>query len=177
MTRSRYRIHSPADPHFLTCTVVNWITLFNDPGAVQIILDSWGFLQEKDRMRRYGYVILENHLHFIADSPNLAKEVANFKSFTASRVLEFLQERGRAFLLDQLQWSKEKHKADRTYQVWQEGSHPEMVFSDGMLVEKLQYMHYNPLRRGYVDDPTHWRYSSAGDYAGKQGLIRLRGRC
>jgi putative transposase len=177
MTRSRYRVCSPSDPHFLTCTVVNWITLFNDPGTVQIILDSWSFLQEQDRLRLYGYVILENHLHFVADSPDLAREVANFKSFTASRILDLLEEKGRRFLLDQLRWSKEEHKRDRTYQVWQEGSHPEAVFSDDVLVEKLQYMHYNPVRRGYVDDPLHWRYSSAGDYAGKPGLIGLKGRC
>jgi len=120
-------------------------------------------------------VILENHLHFIADSPNLSGEIANFKSFTASRILDYLHQNGRRFLLDQLRWSKEKHKDDRTYQVWQEGSHPEMIFNENMLMEKLEYMHYNPVRRGYVDDPGHWRYSSALNYAGKQGLIELRG--
>jgi len=155
--------------------VVNWITLFNDPETVQIILESWRFLQDKGRLRLYGYVILENHLHFIADSPDLAREVANFKSFTAARILDLLQQKGRRFLLDQLRWSKERHKHDRTYQVWQEGSHPEMVFSDQMLLEKLQYMHYNPVRRGYVNDPAHWRYSSATNYMGAQGLIELRG--
>ncbi len=175
MTRSRYRVLSPSNPHFLTCTVVNWITLFNDPITVQIILDSWDFLQDHDRLRLYGYVILENHVHFMADSSDLAKEVGNFKSFTASRILDRLQREGRQFLLDQLRWGKEKHKQDRSYQVWQEGSHPEMVFSEDVFIEKLQYMHHNPVRRGYVDDPVHWRYSSAGDYAGKDGLIRLKG--
>ncbi|MEW6667509.1 MAG: transposase [Thermodesulfobacteriota bacterium] len=176
MTRSRYRVLTPSHPHFLTCTVVNWITLFNDPGAVQIILDSWGFLQNQGRLRLYGYVILENHLHFIADSPDLAREVGNFKSFTASHILERLREHGRQFVLDQLRWSKEKHKNDRTYQVWQEGSHAEMVFSDEVLAQKLEYMHFNPVRRGYVDDPVHWRYSSARNYAGMPGIIELKGR-
>ncbi|MBI4767584.1 MAG: transposase [Deltaproteobacteria bacterium] len=175
MTRSRYRIISSSNPYFLTCTVVNWITLFNDPKTVQIILDSWSFLQDHDRLRLYGYVVLDNHVHFIADSSDLVKEVGNFKSFTASRILDRLQKEGRQFLLDQLRRGKEKHKQDRTYQVWQEGSHPEMVFSEDVLLKKLQYMHYNPVRRGYVDDPMHWRYSSAGDYSGKSGLLKLKG--
>jgi putative transposase len=32
------------------------------------------------------------------------------------------------------------------------------------MLQKLEYMHNNPVRRGYVDDPMHWRYSSARDY-------------
>ena len=76
-----------------------------------------------------------------------------------------------------MRWSKEKHKSDRTYQVWQEGSHPEMIGSEEMFLQKLEYIHYNPVRRGYVDDPIHWRFSSAGDYAGERGLIELTGLC
>jgi putative transposase len=174
MARSRYRIRSPHHPHFFTCTVVNWITLFNDPETVKIILDSWSFLQDQDRLKLYGYVILENHLHFIAESSDLGKEVANFKSFTASKILALLQKNSRTYLLDQLHRSKQHHKHDRIFQVWQEGSHPEMILSDEMLIQKLEYMHFNPVRRGYVDDPSYWRFSSAANYAGKPGLIKLK---
>ena len=48
-----------------------------------------------------------------------------------------------------------------------------MIADDGMLLQKLEYMHYNPVKRGYVDDPTYWRYSSARNYAGLAGLIRV----
>ena len=63
------------------------------------------------------------------------------------------------------------NKSDRTYQVWPEGSQPEMIRSEETFPQKLEYIHNNPVRRGYVDDPVHWRYSSAGDYAGEGGLI------
>jgi len=36
---------------------------------------------------------------------------------------------------------------------------------DGVLLQKLEYMHNNPVKRGYVDEPVHWRYSSARNYA------------
>ena len=39
------------------------------------------------------------------------------------------------------------------------------------MLQKLEYIHNNPVRRGYVDDPVHWRYSSARNYAGKAGLL------
>ncbi len=40
-----------------------------------------------------------------------------------------------------------------------------------MLIQKIEYIHNNPIRRGYVDEPKHWRYSSAGDYEGLKGLL------
>ena len=46
-----------------------------------------------------------------------------------------------------------------------------------MLVEKLQYIHYNPVRRGYVEDPVFWRYSSAGNYAGKPSPHKTAHTC
>jgi hypothetical protein len=43
-----------------------------------------------------------------------------------------------------------------------------------MMWQKLEYTHNNPLRRGYVDDMLHWRYSSARNYAGQAGLLPVR---
>jgi len=40
-----------------------------------------------------------------------------------------------------------------------------------VLKQKLDYIHYNPVKRGYVDNPTDWRYSIARNYAGISGLI------
>ncbi|MGA7748596.1 MAG: hypothetical protein WCA63_00450, partial [Gallionella sp.] len=55
----------------------------------------------------------------------------------------------------------------------QEGSHAELVFSEAMMREKLDYIHANPVKRGYVDRAEHWRYSSARNYAGEAGLIEI----
>jgi len=40
-----------------------------------------------------------------------------------------------------------------------------------MMRQKLEYIHYNPVERGYVDEPAHWRWSSARNYAGLAGLF------
>jgi len=65
MGRSRYAITEPGKPHFLTCTVMEWLPVFTRPETVQVLLDSWLYLREHDDFRLYGYVALENHLHFI----------------------------------------------------------------------------------------------------------------
>ena len=76
-------------------------------------------------------------------------------------------------LLKQLAYYKRRHKRDSTYQLWQEGTHPEEILHEEMMRQKLEYIHNNPVQRGYVDDPCHWRYSSARNYAGQEGLIAV----
>src|SRR5438105_2196539 len=73
VTRSRYRICEQQQPHFLTCTVVAWLPVFTQPDTVQVVLDSWRFLQQQKRLTLFGYVVLENHLHCIAAAPDLSK--------------------------------------------------------------------------------------------------------
>jgi hypothetical protein len=58
-------------------------------------------------------------------------------------------------------------------QLWQEGSQPKAITNDAMLLQKLEYAHNNPVKRGYIDEPVHWRYSSARNYAGQRGLIKV----
>jgi REP element-mobilizing transposase RayT len=173
MGRSRYRFGEAGFPHFLTCTVVGWLPVFTRPETVQVVLDSWQFLQDKDRLVLLGYVILENHVHFIASADDLANEVGDFKSYTARRIIDHLVERHVTTLLDGLAYHKVRHKTDRSFQLWQEGSQPKQIETEAMLRQKLDYIHNNPVKRGYVSDPTHWRYSSARNYAGMEPLIAV----
>ena len=48
---------------------------------------------------------------------------------------------------------------------------PKQIVNIQMMQRKLEYIHNNPVARGYVDDPLHWRYSSARNYAGQPGLL------
>jgi REP element-mobilizing transposase RayT len=171
MSRTRYKIHDNAYPHFFTCTVVEWLPVFTRQEAVQILLDSWSFLRREGRLTLFGYVVLENHTHFIAASDNLVKEIGDFKSYTARRLIDLLESANAKTILDQLAFRRARHKHDREYQFWQEGSHPQQISNAQIMRQKIEYMHFNPVKRGYVDDPTHWRYSSARNYAQMPGLI------
>jgi putative transposase len=86
-----------------TCTVVGWRPVFTRPQTVQIVLDSWQFLQDQGRLLLLGYVVLENHIHFIASAEDVAKEVGDFKSYTARWIIDYLCERHVRTLLDGLE--------------------------------------------------------------------------
>jgi REP element-mobilizing transposase RayT len=75
--------------------------------------------------------------------------------------------------LELLAFFKRAHKQETTYQVWEEGNHPQIIESEVVMRQKLDYIHHNPVKRGYVDQPEHWRYSSARNYAGQDGLIEV----
>jgi len=172
MGRNRYLITEPDKPHFLTCTVVEWLPVFTRPETVNILLDSWQY-QRQHGLKLYGYVVMENHCHFIAHADMLNKCISSFKSFTARRIIDYLQSKRAEALLSRLRRAKKIHKKDSEYQFWQEGSHAEMILDGNMMREKLTYIHENPVKRGYIDLAEHWRYSSARNYALGKGLIDI----
>jgi REP element-mobilizing transposase RayT len=174
MPRTRYRIYETEYPYFLTCTIVGWLPVFTRPAAVHILFDCWRYLQANKGFVLFGYVVLENHLHLIASAPDLANAIKSFKMFTARQLVDLLERHGASILLRQLRAHKLGHKTQSEYQVWQEGSHPQQIGSDAMMLQKLEYMHNNPVERGYIDDPLHWRYSSGRNYAGQVGLVEVR---
>jgi hypothetical protein len=46
-----------------------------------------------------------------------------------------------------------------------------VIETEEVMWQKIEYIQHNPLRRGYVDEAVHWRYSSARNYAGTPGLL------
>ena len=173
MTRSRYRIFETEYPYFMTCTVVGWLPVFTRPETTGIVFDSWRYLQREREFRLFAYVILENHLHLIASAPELSAVIQSFKSYTARQILDLLKRRAANVLLRQLRALKLRHKTESEYQMWQEGSKPKQIQNDGMMWQKLEYIHNNPVERGFVDDPVHWRCSSARNYAGQAGMVEV----
>ncbi|WP_411132547.1 hypothetical protein AAFX34_13610 [Vibrio vulnificus] len=172
MGRSRYTITDPQQAHFITLTVLHWIPVFTRPATVEILLDSFRFLS-KDGLKVYAWVILENHCHFVLQSKALDRDIARLKSWTAKTLIQHLAENNVRQILDQLAFYKKAHKGDRAYQFWQEGVHPELIQGEDMMRQKIEYIHQNPVKRGYVDEAAHWRYSSARDYLGQQGLLEV----
>ncbi len=172
MGRSRYKITNPQQAHFVTLTVLHWIPVFTRPETVKILLNSLRFLS-REGLKVYAWVVLENHCHFVLQSNALDRDIARLKSWTAKNLIQYLSENNVRQILEQLAFYKKAHKNDCAYQFWQEGVHPELMQGEAMMKQKIDYIHHNPVKRGYVDKPEHWRYSSARDYLGEPGLLEV----
>jgi len=162
--RSRYRVHEPDRAHFVTSTIVGWLPVFSSVPCCRILADSLAFCQQRKGLRVHAWVIMENHFHAIVSAPEIPAVLADLKKFTARRLLEQIGGEGRDWLLHLLEEGRARHKTRSRSQVWQEGFHPQAILDDAMMVQKLDYLHHNPVRRGWVASPEHWRYSSAHEW-------------
>ena len=162
--RSRYRIHEPHAAHFVTGTIIEWLPVFTNATRCDILIHALSYCREHKALRIHAWVILDNHFHAILSAPDLSRVLADFKRHTAKSLLAQLQADGSDWLLDQLSYHRLKHKSESEHQIWQEGSHPQAIVSDEMMEQKLDYLHNNPVKRGLVASPEHWRYSSAHEW-------------
>ena len=107
----------------------------------------------------------------IVSSDDVSKTIKKFKSFTAKEILKYLQIKNVKTILEQLAFYKKAHKTQTTYQLWQEAFQAKLITNEKMMIETINYIHQNPVKRGYVDVAKYWRYSSARDYEDIKGLI------
>ena len=84
---------------------------------MQIILDSFNYLQRERGLKIYAYVILENHLHWIVQADELSIITSSFKSYTAYKLIEYFETHHCDKILQQFYFYKKNHKLDRLYQV------------------------------------------------------------
>lgn len=172
--RSRYEIYNNEGLFFITSTIVEWIPIFTSSKYFDIVIDSTKYCQDNKGLKVYAYVILDNHFHMIVKDDSLSETMKSLKSYTAQKIVEQLQDDRKIWLLNQLEFYKLKHKKESSHQVWQESFHPQEILTDEMLEQKIDYIHFNPVKRGLVTEPEHWRYSSAGFYyTGTNGLIKI----
>ncbi|MBA3762250.1 MAG: hypothetical protein H0X04_02760 [Chthoniobacterales bacterium] len=98
-------------------------------------------------------MILDNHFHAILAAPDLSRVTTDFKRHTARQLLDLLEREKAQWLLPQLRYHCAAHKTESEYQVWQEGFHPQSIPTDEIMLQKLEYLHNNPVKRGLVAAP------------------------
>jgi REP element-mobilizing transposase RayT len=162
--RSRYRINETRNAHFVTATIVQWLPVFTTAARCDILIQSFGYCRTHKGLKIYAWVILDNHFHAILAAPDLSRVLADLKRHTAQQILELLNTERCEWLINQFQYFRAAHKVASIHQIWQEGSHPQSMLSDAIMLQKLEYLHNNPVKRGLVAIPDHWRYSSAHEW-------------
>lgn len=93
----RYRIISDLDcAYFVTCTVVDWLPIFEQQDFRQLVLDSLAYTRENKRTQLNAFVIMPTHLHTVlwpAKAVNLSDVLRDFKGrmFTAQFEIQRLE--------------------------------------------------------------------------------------
>ena len=177
--REGYVIRNQNATHYMTFTVCGWIDLFSRKEYRDILMDSFRFCQEKKGLELNAFVIMSNHLHLIARAKEgfmLSDFVRDFKKFTHKEMLPIIEsdkESRRLWMLHQFKFYASRHSRNENFQIWTNGCHPEECYSDDFTKVKLNYIHENPVRAGIVRKPEDYVYSSAANYAGMEGIIKV----
>jgi hypothetical protein len=148
---------------------VDKISIFADSEISNLVLESLQFHQNRYDLKLYGYLI--KHLHLIVEGENISNQMRKFKSYMARQIIDTLKSRKRKILLKKLSTTKHDQHKDSEYQVWQEGFHPKQINTLEMMIQKLEYSHYNPVKAGFVDRIECWKNSSARNYLGWDGIL------
>ena len=110
---------------------------------------------------------MPNHAHYIVstDPPELLSDIMrDFNRFTSQKITTMLEEMNKIEMLEIFHKAALNKGRGNRYKVWQEGFHPIAIDSGDFFRQKLYYLHENPVRKGFVEKPEHWRYSSARNY-------------
>ena len=174
-----YKFHNPEGLYFVSFAVVNWLDVFTRDGYKDIIVDSLTFCQREKGMQIVSWCIMSNHVHLVfrVEGKNRPEQVlGDFKRFTSKKIVKAIkeneQESRKEYLLSQFLLAGEKSSNVKTYQFWQHDNKPIELWSNKVIKEKINYIHQNPVKAGYVFSAEDYVYSSAVDYSGEAGLIK-----
>jgi REP element-mobilizing transposase RayT len=163
----RYRADDLA-PSFCTITVLDWLPVLIEARYIDPIVESLNYCRTQRGLQLFAFVVMPNHLHLIAAArDDLNMVIRDFKRFTSRMIHDRLNEDGRGSVLHWLQHATQAARRQRgELGLWADGFHPQAVYSRDVIQQKLDYLHNNPVRKGLVQTPEAWWYSSAGWYAG-----------
>ncbi|GAA3973683.1 REP-associated tyrosine transposase [Mucilaginibacter dorajii] len=176
---SNYKFRNQECLYFVTFTVVKWLDVFTRREYKDIVVDSLKHCIEHKGLELYAWVIMSNHVHLIIgthDKPmqDILRDVKKHTSKKITQAIaENMQESRREWLLHFFEREGKSNPNNEHYQFWQQGNHPIELYTNKVLDQKLDYIHINPVTAGWVDEPEHYLYSSARDYAGGKGLIDI----
>ena len=103
---------------------------------------------------------MPDHMHLLTNCPKTSADVLrSVKGLTARRVIDSLKDHNYRRSLEKLRHEEWKRK--HSYSLWQQEKNVFSIFSEPMFMQKVNYIHLNPVRAGLVDRAVDYRGSSA----------------
>jgi REP element-mobilizing transposase RayT len=179
MSSENYRIGNQNAAYFLTFTVTDWVDVFTRLNYRTIIVESLEYCMKNKGLKLYAWCLMTNHIHLICrvEEPfRMSDFLRDFKQFTAKRILEEIDsasESRKDWMLYRFEYAGKYDKRITKYKFWQEGSHPIELTSNEFIKQRMNYIHQNPVRAGFVATAEDFLYSSARNYAELDALIKI----
>jgi len=164
---SPWKVIPDVNLYFVTTTIVRWQPVFTPPAYRDILIDGLKHCIANKGLHLHGYVIMLTHAHYILSTNHgicLSGVMRDFNTHTSREITDLLMREKRNSMLRVFHKAAVEDRRGNNFKVWQTGFHPIYIVSDRFYWEKLDYIHYNPVRAGLVAQPEQWIYSSARNY-------------
>jgi len=162
------QLRSPSSA-FITCSCYRRLPFLGTAHSRDRFLSILEQVRHRYHFVVVGYVVMPEHFHLLITEPEIG---------TPSTVMQVLKQRTAHALLP-----RRKRRDPRQHQLfpdephrafWQARLYDFNVWTTKKRAEKLRYMHRNPVKRGLVDSPEQWRWSSYRFYLlDEQGPVRV----
>jgi REP element-mobilizing transposase RayT len=141
-------------------TIQGWKLLLQEEKYKAIIIDALNFLVETKKVKVNAFVIMDNHIHLIWQALRgytLAQAQTSFKKHTSKQFLKRLE-------ADKYIEKYEVNSPDRKHYFWKRNSLGIELFTESAFLQKLNYIHNNPVVAGFCGYAEDYKFSSAGFY-------------
>jgi putative transposase len=155
--------------YYVTLTVVGWIDVFTRKEYVYEIMKNIKYCQEEKGLELFAYVIMSNHIHMIARAKkgDLNILLGQFKSFTSKQLIKQIEENSKEsrkeWLMHMFRFFGRGNSQNEEFQFWQNGNHAIELWKPEIIIQKINYLHNNPVKQGIVACPEDYIYSSANE--------------
>jgi len=164
--------------HFITTTTYKNRPYFRDGEFCRILLEELKLYSKKYGFTLIGYVIMPDHMHLLLWwdrgeklELSISKIMQGVKGVTARRIIDLMVGNGlehllqptpmrREQMLSLTQKSAKSHRQNLRYRLWQPDFYDFNIYNEEKLLEKLNYVHHNPVRAGLVLSPGDYKWSS-----------------
>ncbi|MDB5202805.1 MAG: transposase [Ferruginibacter sp.] len=158
-------------PEFYTATIKDWKPLLYSTKYKEIIIASLTFMVKNNRIVLNAFVIMDTHIHLIwqSKSPYTPQQArAAFLKYTGRKIINLVEEEQTEFVAD-----LSVQKYDRKHQVWKRDSLAIELFSRAAFLQKLVYIHDNPVKAGLCKTAETYYYSSAAFYQDGSDVFKI----
>jgi putative transposase len=153
--------------YFVTLTVVNWIDIFTRRIYNDFLIECLTHCQQHKKLNIHAYVLMTNHLHMVAnvEDGSLSNVLRDLKTYTSKELFKLVesspQESRKEWLLKAFRREGRINPQNVYHQLWQNGNYPVLLYSPSVIQQKIDYIHDNPVRAGFVGLAYEYWYSSA----------------
>jgi REP element-mobilizing transposase RayT len=161
---------------------VDKVDVFIKPAYKQVITDALNYFIVAQGLSVYSWVLMTSHLHLVvrpADTSAPAYFERDFKKYTTPAILNMMEmemDLRRHWMYQRFEdYGKSLRRIEKCH-LWQNCSAPLRIDSQqpGTLMEHIAHIHENPVREKIVEHPEDYLFSSARDYAGMTGLVKVK---